>query len=171
VSNRTDRRGDGFRVPATYGAEHPEADPTATDLIVNLLETSGLIQARLDRLLREHDLSIGSFNVMQIVAGAAEAITPTQIAQRIRVPVTTATVTGVLDTLERGGWLARTRHPTDRRRVLVEATEDGRVRLGRALDAVIAHERTWTSALGKQRRVALADELGTWQTHLRAAGL
>jgi DNA-binding MarR family transcriptional regulator len=168
VSNRTDRRGDGFRVPAAYVAEHPDADPTATDLVINLLETSGLIQARLDQLLRQHDLSTGSFNVMQIVAGADEAITPTAIAQRIRVPVTTATVTGVLDTLERGGWLIRTRHPTDRRRVLVEPTQDGRTRLGAAVDAVIAEERTWTAALGKQRRVALADELGTWQTYLRA---
>ena len=37
-----------------------------------------------------------------------------------RVGVTSGAVTGVLDRLERGGWVRRTADPTDRRRVIVE---------------------------------------------------
>src|SRR3954452_21567435 len=35
-----------------------------------------------------------------------------------------ATMTGILDRLERGGWIARERDPNDRRAVLVRATRD-----------------------------------------------
>jgi DNA-binding MarR family transcriptional regulator len=35
-----------------------------------------------------------------------------------------ATVTGILDRLERGGWIARERDPSDRRAVLVRALRD-----------------------------------------------
>src|SRR5438046_3864771 len=43
-----------------------------------------------------------------------------------------ATITGILDRLERGGWVARERDPSDRRAVLVRALRDrvaGLVRL------------------------------------------
>jgi DNA-binding MarR family transcriptional regulator len=33
-------------------------------------------------------------------------------------------MTGVLDRLERGGWVARDRHPSDRRAVVVRALRD-----------------------------------------------
>jgi DNA-binding MarR family transcriptional regulator len=35
-----------------------------------------------------------------------------------------ATMTGILDRLERGGWIARDRHPSDRRAVLIRALPD-----------------------------------------------
>jgi DNA-binding MarR family transcriptional regulator len=44
-------------------------------------------------------------------------LSPTALAQRTGVPL--ATMTGILDRLERGGWIARERDPSDRRSVLV----------------------------------------------------
>jgi DNA-binding MarR family transcriptional regulator len=35
-----------------------------------------------------------------------------------------ATITGILDRLERGGWIARERDPSDRRAILVRARRD-----------------------------------------------
>jgi len=168
VSADRDRRGDGFRVGAGYLADHPDADPTATDLVVNLLETANHLQTRLDQLLRPFGLTTGSFNVLTIVAGASEPLTPTEITHRLRVPVTTATVTGVLDTLEKGGWIERSRHPSDRRRVLVDVTKAGARHQREATVAVVGAEQRWTKGLTKARRVALADELGAFQTHLRS---
>src|SRR5262245_19055227 len=42
-----------------------------------------------------------------------------------RVGVTSGAVTGVIDRLERGGWVRRVADPTDRRRVIVEALSPG----------------------------------------------
>jgi DNA-binding MarR family transcriptional regulator len=45
-------------------------------------------------------------------------LTPGEMARRVG--LTTAAMTGVLDRLEQGGFVTRTRDPRDRRRVLVE---------------------------------------------------
>ena len=42
-----------------------------------------------------------------------------------------ATITGILDRLERGGWVARERDPTDRRAVIVRALRDRNAELFR----------------------------------------
>jgi DNA-binding MarR family transcriptional regulator len=55
-------------------------------------------------------------------------LSPGELARRARLHP--ATVTGILDRLERGGWIHRERDPDDRRGVTVEAARD---RLGEVL--------------------------------------
>ena len=49
-------------------------------------------------------------------------ISPTALAQRAALHP--ATVTGILDRLERGGWVARERDPSDRRALVVRVLRD-----------------------------------------------
>jgi len=49
-------------------------------------------------------------------------LSPTALARRARLHP--ATMTGILDRLERGGWIARDRDPADRRGVAVRALRD-----------------------------------------------
>jgi len=49
-------------------------------------------------------------------------ISPTALAQRAALHP--ATVTGILDRLERGGWVARARDPSDRRALVVRVLRD-----------------------------------------------
>src|SRR5205814_9700920 len=49
-------------------------------------------------------------------------ISPTALAQRAALHP--ATVTGILDRLERGGWVARERDPSDRRAIVVRARRE-----------------------------------------------
>jgi DNA-binding MarR family transcriptional regulator len=50
--------------------------------------------------------------------------------------ITTGTMTSVLDTLERNGYVKRTADPTDRRRVLVDITPDAQAVLDKMLPEV-----------------------------------
>lgn len=50
------------------------------------------------------------------------AISPSVLARRVGVRL--ATMTGILDRLERGGWITRSRDESDRRGVLVRAVPD-----------------------------------------------
>lgn len=52
------------------------------------------------------------------------AMTPGQLAREIS--LSPATISGILDRLERRGYLTRTRRPEDKRQVLVELTDSGR---------------------------------------------
>src|SRR5205085_3272533 len=57
------------------------------------------------------------------------AISPSALAQRAALHP--ATITGVLDRLERGGWVVRERDPSDRRAVVVRPLRDRNAELVR----------------------------------------
>lgn len=75
------------------------------------------------RLAREV-LGVGVTEMLACGYLSAEgARTPSEIAEQL--DITTASVTELLDRMERGGLVRRDRHPDDRRKLLVELTEAG----------------------------------------------
>src|SRR5687768_17560611 len=87
-----------FRVSDEYAERNPTADPSATELVINVVFAAELLARRLEGVVRPFGLSRGSHNVLQILGGATEPLTPSEVTARLT--VTSATVTGLLDTLE-----------------------------------------------------------------------
>lgn len=162
---RPDRRGP-FRVSRDYIERNPTADPPATELVINILHTAELLGRRLDQAVRPFGLTRGSHNVLQILGGANEPLTPTEVSARCT--VTSATVTGLLDTLEARGLARRQPHPSDRRSVLVAITDDGRRLLDHLVPQLIEQEKRWSAALSTSRRQELLRLLGAVQDQLRS---
>ena len=75
---------------------------------------------------------------------------------------------GVMDTLERRGFLRRYPDPADRRCVLVEITPDGKDTLERLLPDLHRAEVGWTGGLSDSQKADLLRGLGQLQHHLRA---
>lgn len=155
-----------FRVSRDYIEHNPSADPSATELVINVMHTAELLGRRLDRVLRDFGLTRGSHNVLQILGGTADPLTPTEVSARLT--VTSATVTGLLDTLETRGLAHRRPHPGDRRSTLVEITDEGRRLLDRLVPELIEHEKRWAAALTPGRREQLLRLLGAVQDQLRS---
>jgi DNA-binding MarR family transcriptional regulator len=84
------------------------------ELSVQLSVLNHLVGARVD--LRPVDL-----NCLDVI-GRHGPLSPSGLAQHTGLHP--ATLTGVLDRLERAGWIARDRHPSDRRAVMVRALPD-----------------------------------------------
>jgi DNA-binding MarR family transcriptional regulator len=84
------------------------------ELSVQLSVLNHHVGARLD--LRQVDL-----NCLDVI-GRHGPLTPSALAKQTGLHP--ATLTGVLDRLERAGWIARERHPSDRRAVVVRALPD-----------------------------------------------
>lgn len=156
----------GFRVSDEYVEQHPEADVSATELVINVMYAAELLGRQADQVFRPFGLSRGSHNVLQILGGAREPLRPSEVTARLT--VTTATVTGLLDTLEARGLCRRRRHPTDRRSVLVEITDDGRELLDELVPQLIEHEKRWAAGLRPPAREQLIRLLGALQDHLRS---
>lgn len=155
----------GFRVSDDYIAGHPDADPSATELVINVFLTAELMRARMERLLQPFGVSGNGHNLLQVVSGAGQALTPSEIGERLI--VTTATVTGLVDTLERNGFVTRTRDDSDRRKVLVGITREGRGVLDRIEPVLIEHEKQWSAGVEGTARERLIRSLGALQEHLR----
>ncbi len=117
---------------ARVAHDYPELDNQACDLFLNLLRTGDAVTEIEDRYLATHGLTPGRFAVMMLL-GIEEsgALKPSVLADMTG--VTRATITGLLDTLERDGMIRRKDVPNDRRATSVEMTSACRALLKKVL--------------------------------------
>src|SRR3989442_135552 len=105
--------------------KYPSLDPTACDAFFHLLRTGDAVFAAEGGFLAEHNISQGRFTVLMLLNRCAERMsTPAELADEAG--VTRATMTGLIDTLEKDGVVIREADPNDRRTVRVRLTKKGR---------------------------------------------
>ncbi len=100
--------------------------------------------------LRHHGLSAAGRQALAILEGAGEPLSPTTIAERLI--VTTATVTSLLDTLEKRGLVVRQADTSDRRKLLIRITDEGRTIVDAFLPEIIALQTAVMAELGEPQR-------------------
>jgi DNA-binding MarR family transcriptional regulator len=88
------------------------------------------------------------------IAEPKQQLSPTSLFKGLM--LSSAGITSRLDRLERRGYVKRQRHPEDRRGVLVELTDAGRVALDKAVSANTGREKDLIASLTKQEQKVLA---------------
>jgi DNA-binding MarR family transcriptional regulator len=85
------------------------------------LRRYGLENDRFDAsVARAHDVSLAEMKAIDHIQAEGE-LTPRQLGERLS--LSSGAVTAVIDRLERGGWVERRPHPSDRRSVVVRMSE------------------------------------------------
>ena len=114
-----------IRVGRGFRREFPGCDPAAAEALANLVRAANAALGELERRRRAlADLSASGFEALAVLDGAGRPLTGTDIAGHLL--VTTASITSLLDTLARRGYIERHPHPSDRRKTLVSITDTGR---------------------------------------------
>ena len=90
---------------------------------LNIVRTSDQLQIRFARLLREHGLTPSQYNVLRILRGEGKPLPILEIASRTITVV--PGITGLIDRLERAGFVHRLRCEKDRRVIYVALTDQG----------------------------------------------
>ena len=104
---------------------YPTLNPTASEAFLHLLRTGDAVFAAESRFLAQHHITQGRFTVLMLLNRCSDhPSTPAELAAEAG--VTRATITGLLDTLERDGIVSRESDAEDRRTVLVRLTKAGR---------------------------------------------
>lgn len=118
--------------------EFPDLDPSAAEAFLHLLRAGDEVFAVTERNLSDHSISHGRFGVLMLLwrstqpraaklLGADDCLsgprTPAELADAAG--VTRATMTGLIDTLERDGLVKREPDPDDRRMMSVLLTPKG----------------------------------------------
>ncbi|HET8630392.1 MAG TPA: MarR family transcriptional regulator [Thermomicrobiales bacterium] len=109
------------------------------------------------------DLSPTASQILAVIEGAGAPLPPGVSAERL--VVTSGTMTALLDTLERRGLVRRTRHPDDRRKLLIDITPEARRVVDAMLPRVHAGFREIFSSLGEREREVFIELLGRIQSH------
>ncbi len=127
-------------------------------LCFQTLSLAAAIDRDCARLLALHGLSEGRFVLLFLLEAAETGLAPRELAAKAG--VTRATVTGLLDGLERDGLVERQADAADRRALCVQLTARGR----KLAQAVVAEHGRWIAgvfgALSPQERVQLEGLLG-----------
>ncbi len=153
-----------IRFGQSFRREYPWAEKSATEAVVNLIRTGDLLMELVAPLARKYGISAPASNVLAILDGAGEPLPPQIISQRLFSHP--ATVTGLLDSLEKRGLVLRTPHPTDRRKLLIEITDEGRAVHQALLPEILRAEIDWMGCLSRDEQESLVELLGMIQTHL-----
>jgi DNA-binding MarR family transcriptional regulator len=125
--------------------QFPDLDPSACEAYLHLLRAADEVYHAREGSLARYDLSQGRFTVLMLLLDKTEnrAVprTPAELAESAG--VTRATMTGLIDTLERNGLVKREPDPVDRRMMSVHLTVRGQ----EALRQVLPDHFQWMAAL------------------------
>lgn len=126
--------------------QFPDLDPSATEAFLHLLRAGDDAFREVESHLAKHRISQGRFMVLMLLfdklTKCAQSRTPAELADMSR--VTRATMTGLIDTLERDELVRREPDPRDGRMMSVTLTPKGRALLESILPE---HFRRMSAAL------------------------
>ncbi len=108
----------------SLAVKYPQLDLSAQECFLALLGVTGEIMAAVEVQMSRRRTSQGRFRILMELESAPEKVLAAgRLAQAVR--VTPATITGLLDGLQRDGQILRERCPKDRRAVRVKLTRRG----------------------------------------------
>ena len=115
-------------VLSKFAQRYPQADTSAISSFLYLLRVATDLSVSLDECLSKHGLLQGRWWVLILLMREDNCTsTPSELSDKAG--VTRATMTGLLDGLERDGLLTRIFDANDRRRVSVRLTDAGQAKL------------------------------------------
>jgi DNA-binding MarR family transcriptional regulator len=125
---------------------YPELDPTACEAFLHLLRTGNDVTHEVEAYFAKHNLTQGRFFVLMLLMDRLNQVpvarTPAELADISG--VTRATMTGLIDTLEKDELVTREPDPKDHRMVSVKITSKGEFVLK---EIVPGHLKTMSSLM------------------------
>jgi DNA-binding MarR family transcriptional regulator len=136
--------------------ELPDMDPTVEAIVTRMQKLVHHLRQSQQSLVAAEGMQLGEFKTLHQLAarGAPYRSTPTELATALL--LSPAAMTGRLDALERVGYVRRLHDTTDRRRVLVELTSEGREVWRRGVDRIGAVADALVRVLDPDERGQLA---------------
>jgi DNA-binding MarR family transcriptional regulator len=152
------------KIAPDFEKRYPDSSARATECAMNLVLTADLLEKRITSLLLPFDLSPATGLVLGILADSETPVSPNNIADRLI--VSRASVTSLLDSLEKRGFVKRQPHNSDRRMLLVELTDSGRQVADKFRPIVHQHQKVWLNALNEKEQEQLIQMLHRLQATL-----
>jgi DNA-binding MarR family transcriptional regulator len=145
---------DKIQMPDDFYDQTPDANVLATEAVMNTIRTADQLFDQIGRLLRPLNVSAAGGLVLGILRDRGP-MSPSELGERLI--VTRATVTGLVDSLERRGLVQRTANPADRRSVIVGITAAGLEVVQQVRTLVHHNEKAWMGALADSELQAYID--------------
>jgi len=125
----------------------------STDLVFNLSRLLNRLSQDFESAHRRYGWTWAGFRIMNVlwVMGAVEFRDLVRLTGSSK-----ASISSALNTLERDGLVRRTRHPLDKRQVLVGLTQEGNTELCKGIQLQSCQERRWFEVLSAAEQQQLS---------------
>lgn len=142
-----------------FAQRYPDADVSAVSAFLMLLRTATELSQALDAFLARHGLLQGRWWVLILLFREASLeSSPSVLAEKAG--VTRATMTGLIDGLERDGLVQRVFDAEDRRRIAVRLLPAGQAVLDAVMPDYYRRVRALMAGLSEEQRVLMRSMLG-----------
>jgi len=142
-----------------FSRRYPNMNPSAIKTCAALLRTGSELLTAFETILGNHGLSQGRFLTLIVMnRNPDEAGSPSSLAEKVGVK--RATMTGLLDRLERDDLIERLAHHRDRRKIGVHLTSKGRQVLAEMLPDYYRSIAKIMANLTEKERLELTTLLG-----------
>lgn len=102
---------------------YPELDHLTLYSHILLRKITADLEVNLDSFFSQFNLSAGRFTLMALLNGYKDGMMPSELAQRVG--VTQATISGLINSLEKAGIVKRLSHEKDGRSFVIQLTPEG----------------------------------------------
>lgn len=151
-----------------FAQRYPEADITAVVTFLHLLRTATDLSIALDAYLQQHDLLQGRWWVLILLMRENDGTAaPSVLAEKAG--VSRATMTGLIDGLERDKLVERVLDKQDRRRLAIRLTAKGQAKLDEVMPEYYQRVRHLMLPLDEAARkqfIEWLDHIQTGAQHL-----
>lgn len=132
----------------------PGTDSTICEVFLNILHTGDVVSRSEAEFLARHGLNQARLIVLVLLDGAENgSLRSSELADHAK--VSRATITGLLDTMEKAGLISRAADPHDRRAFNVKITPKGEKLLAAVQPQLMAWTQDILSALSPHERTQL----------------
>jgi DNA-binding MarR family transcriptional regulator len=140
----------------------------AHEAVLNILVTADLLAKEGERVVAPFGITEAQFNVLMLLRYQSEGGGLDQTALGRMLVVNRSNVTGLVDRMERAGWVVRTPDPGDRRVKQVSLTPAGVSVLEQAEPVYLHRVQDVVGSLSTAERSTLAKILGRLRTTLNS---
>ena len=154
--------------------QFPDLNPSACEAFMHLIRAGDEVSRVMDAHFADHDITHGRFLMMMLLmekkgTACARPSTPAELAELAS--VSRATITGLLDTLERDGFVRREPDTDDRRQMSVHLTPEAQTFMHELLPAHFRLVNDLMGNLSEHERATLAKLLTKISTKAAACGV
>lgn len=153
--------------PNGVASQPAAASASANECLVEVVRTGTAFVALANRELSGYQLSAAARQALAVLDGAGEPLRPTEIARRLI--ISTASVTSLLDTLERRGLVERRPDQKDRRGLLIAITPAAQHLVRQYVPQIVALQTAVMSGIDEHDRQQFVEVLRRMHEAIAAA--
>ena len=137
------------------GLLYPQVNPEAWYSHILLRKITTEFEINLDKFFSQYSLSSGRFTLMILLNKHTDGLMPSELAQMVG--VTQATISGLINSLEKAGIVQRTTHEKDGRSYVIKLTENGKALTAKILPEYQSRINNFWAEFGSDEKNSIND--------------